>query len=166
MRRWTKAGVLDKMFEALEREQVTFASIFMQNHENHSEGRPPKSSVLVVDDHPINRLLMNSMLTKDGWLVVDAESADDAMLSLIRGLRPRVIFMDVRMPTVDGITAARRIRKWEERMNLPSVPIIALTADTLDETRARATEAGMNGYLTKPMSMDQLRSVLSTLPPP
>lgn len=138
----------------------------MQNHESHSEGRAPRSTVLVVDDHPINRLLMNSMLTKDGWSVVDAESADDAMLSLNRGLRPRVIFMDIRMPTVDGFAAARRIRRWEKRMNLPNVPIIALTADALDETRARATEAGMNGYLTKPMSMDQLRSVLSTLPSP
>lgn len=126
---------------------------------------PPsaKGTVLVVDDHPINRLLMDTMLKKEGWQVVEAESADDAMAVLNGGLRPCLIFMDIRMPTGDGFSATKRIREWEGTLQLAPVPIIALTADILDETRTRAAEAGMNGFMTKPVSLEQIRQTMSLL---
>lgn len=124
-----------------------------------------KGTVLVVDDHPINRLLMNTMLTKEGWQVVEAESADDAMALLTNGLRPCLVFMDIRMPTGDGFSATRRIRQWEASLALAPMPVVALTADGLDETRRLATEAGMTGYVTKPVSLSQIQAVMSSVRP-
>lgn len=119
----------------------------------------------MVDDHPINRLLMNTMLTKEGWQVAEAESADDAMALLTNGLRPCLVFMDIRMPTGDGFSATRRIRQWEASLALAPMPVVALTADGLDETRRLATEAGMTGYVTKPVSLSQIQAVMSSVRP-
>ncbi len=117
-------------------------------------------TVLVVDDHPINRILMEAMLAKVGWSCVCAESAAEAMRVLASGLVPNAIFMDIRMPDVDGYTATRMIRNWEAQGARPRLPIVALTADALEESRACALEVGMDGYLTKPVSLERLSDAL------
>ncbi len=117
-------------------------------------------TVLVVDDHPINRILMEAMLTKLGWSCVCAESAAEAMQVLASGFTPDAIFMDIRMPDVDGYAATRMIRNWEAQGGRPRLPIVALTADALEESRARALEEGMDGYLTKPVSLERLSDAL------
>ena len=118
-------------------------------------------TILVVDDHPINRLLIQSMLSKDGWNVVEADSAAAAMALLHEGLRPTVIFMDIRMPTGNGFDATQQIRSWESANGVQPIPIIALTADTQEETQIRALEVGMNGYVSKPVTLAQLQSALA-----
>lgn len=115
---------------------------------------------LVVDDHPINRLLMQAMMTKAGWASAVAESAGEAMNLLTRGLRVDLIFMDIRMPDVDGYAATREIRHWEVTTGHARTPIIALSADVLDESRNRALSEGMDGYLTKPISLENLSNTL------
>jgi CheY-like chemotaxis protein len=126
---------------------------------------PPTSAtlgkVLVVDDHPINRLLMDAMLTKAGWACVCAESAAQAMQVLSSGMTFDAIFMDIRMPDVDGYAATKMIRQWQLSGQRLRIPILALTADALDESRARALEEGMDGYLTKPVSMERLSEALN-----
>ena len=117
--------------------------------------------VLVVDDHPINRLLIQSMLSKDGWQVVEADSAAGAMTLLTEGLRPTVIFMDIRMPNCNGFEATKLIRAWEAANGIHPIPIIALTADTQEDTRSRAMDAGMNGYVSKPVTLVQIRAALT-----
>jgi CheY-like chemotaxis protein len=74
--------------------------------------------------------------------------------------RPHLVCMDIRMPVMDGYAATRRIREREERLGLPRVPILALTADAFAEDAQRATAAGMDGHLTKPYTHAQLRELL------
>jgi CheY-like chemotaxis protein len=123
----------------------------------------PARLALVVDDHPINRLLMQALLSKAGWATALAESAAEAMAVLTSGLRADVIFMDIRMPDVDGYAATRQIRHWEELTGHARTPIIALSADVLDETRIRALAVGMDGFLTKPLLLESLTATLAGL---
>lgn len=125
---------------------------------------PTKGVVLVVDDHPVNRLLIQTILDKDGWSVVEAQSSDEVMELLVAGLRPVAIFMDIRMPKGDGFSATRRIRLWEASQQRAPVPVIAFTGDTAAEFGDEAARAGMNGYLSKPVTVTQIRAVLATLP--
>lgn len=120
------------------------------------------NTVMVVDDHPINRLLIQSMLSKDGWDVVEAESAAAAMALLEAGARPAVILMDIRMPVHDGFYATKQIRKWERINGINETPIIALTATTEEQHQTQAFEAGMNGYIFKPVTLEQIRSAIAT----
>jgi CheY-like chemotaxis protein len=71
--------------------------------------------------------------------------------------------MDVRMPVMDGLEATRRIRGGRVHALDPAVPIVALTAHTLKGDREHFLAAGMNGYLTKPISLDELDEVLDQL---
>lgn len=119
-------------------------------------------TVMVVDDHPINRLLIQSMLSKDGWDVIEAESAAAAMALLKAGARPAVILMDIRMPVHDGFYATKQIREWERINEIHETPIIALTATTEEQHKTQAFEAGMNGYILKPVTLEQIRSVIAT----
>lgn len=129
-----------------------------------SQQSPGKGMVLVVDDHPVNRLLVHTMLDKDGWSVVEAQSADEAMELLEGGLRPVAIFMDIHMPRVDGFCATRRLRAWEQSRHRLPVPVIALTGESGDRLGDQALGAGMTGHLTKPVSIAQIRAVMATLP--
>lgn len=137
----------------------------MNPHETPCDESTAKGVVLVVDDHPINRLLMETMLSKDRWQVALAQSADDAMDMLDQGLRPSLIFMDIRLTHGDGFGATRRIRQWELSLNLGPVPIVALTADVLEETKIRAAKAGMNGFLAKPVTHEQIRRAIAAVLP-
>ena len=86
-----------------------------------------------------------------------------AALSAARG-RPQgfpVILMDLHMPGIDGLSAARAIREWEAAFGLPRAAILAVTADVLAETRAAATAAGIDAVLEKPMTPDALRRALA-----
>lgn len=125
-----------------------------------SQNQDTKGLVLVVDDHPINRLLMDAMLKKVGWTCVGAESAYQAVEVLVGGLRPDVIFMDIRMPDVDGFAATKKIRQWELDSSLERTPIVALSADALEESKSRALNEGMDGYLTKPITLERMRDAL------
>jgi CheY-like chemotaxis protein len=71
-----------------------------------------------------------------------------------------LVLMDCQMPVLDGYAATRRIREREERLGLPRVPILALTADAFTENAQRAVAAGMDGYLAKPYTHAQLRELL------
>ena len=70
-----------------------------------------------------------------------------------------LILMDVQMPVMDGYTATRMIRKMEDQ-KLASIPIVAMTANAFEEDRANALEAGMNGYLAKPIDVDKMMELL------
>lgn len=100
-------------------------------------------------------------MAKAGWSCVCVESAAHAMQILSSGLTPDAIFMDIRMPDVDGYAATKLIRNWEAQGGRPRLPILALTADALEESRARALEEGMDGYLTKPVSLERLSEALT-----
>lgn len=120
------------------------------------ENRIPR--ILVVDDHPINRKLMVSMLEKVGLKPELAEDGSQAVNMAERG-RYDMIFMDLQMPVMDGLEATRLIRKI--RRSGPETVIVAMTANVMDGIQARCLEAGMNEYISKPVKIHSIKQVLS-----
>ena len=109
-------------------------------------------SVLVVDDHPIMRGGIVTLLGTDDEIVVLGEAGDgDEAARLAIELRPDVTLMDLRMPVLDGVGAIERIRgEW------PDATIVVLTTYDTDEAIVRAIEAGAAGYLLKDAPPDEL----------
>jgi len=125
-------------------------------------------SILVAEDNEINALLVRSLLTKLGHrptMVTDGAAALDAWRTANRdGAAFDLVLMDMHMPGVDGLEAARRIRTTETTDSLPRTPIIALTANAFAEDREACLAAGMDGYLVKPLDRHNLAAALADLP--
>ena len=115
-------------------------------------------SVLVVEDDLVNQLVVLEMLKKLGC-EVDVVDDGEAAHRAARAGNYDIVFMDCHMPVVDGFEAARRIRAWE-RPGGDAVVIVALTADSLASDRQRCLDAGMNDFLTKPVSGSQLSAMI------
>lgn len=113
--------------------------------------------VLVVDDDRINRLVAKRMLERLGLTVDLAENGHEAT-EAVEKVDYALVFMDIQMPGMDGLEATSIIR----RRDGPALPIIALTASALDEERERALAAGMDEFVTKPLSLQALRKQLET----
>ena len=108
--------------------------------------------VLIADDQELIRQSLQIVLGVEKDLEVMEPAANG--LEVIRAVRkekPDVILMDIRMPEMDGAEATRRIREF-----CPAIPIIAVTANAFDEDRRRAFEAGVDDFLTKPLSKAKL----------
>ncbi|MCV2219240.1 response regulator [Thauera sp. Sel9] len=112
--------------------------------------------VLVVDDMPLNREIARAFLQDTGLQVAEASNGEEA-LARLAAQRCDLVLMDVQMPILDGLAAARRIRAGS---NCPDIPIIAMTAHALDGDRQRSLEAGMNDHLTKPIDVGMLYAAL------
>jgi signal transduction histidine kinase/CheY-like chemotaxis protein len=117
-------------------------------------------TVLVAEDNPVNQKLMVMLLTKLGYRVLLATNGLEA-LQAAREQRPDMILMDVQMPHMGGIEATQAIRD-DERNGGRRLPIIALTAHAMKEDEERCRVAGMDGYLTKPVSRPRLVEVLQS----
>jgi signal transduction histidine kinase/DNA-binding NarL/FixJ family response regulator len=110
--------------------------------------------VLVAEDNKINQVVAVRLLQKRGLRPVVANNGVEA-LALLREHRFDLCLMDMQMPEMDGLEATRRIRA-EERQTLVRLPIIALTANAMTDHREQCLEAGMDGYLAKPIAPDAL----------
>lgn len=115
--------------------------------------------ILLVEDSPDNQLLVRAYLTPTGYSLDVAEHGAIA-LDKFKSAHYDVILMDVQMPVMDGYAATKAIRSWERDHDLPSTPIIALTALALKEEGARIFEAGCNTHLTKPVKKSTLLEIL------
>ena len=107
----------------------------------------------------MNQLIISEMVATLGFgarLARDGAEAIDAC----REQAPDLLLMDLQMPLVDGIEATGRLVELQRRGRLARFPIIALTAHATPQDRERCLEAGMKGYLTKPINLSQLRSEL------
>jgi two-component system sensor histidine kinase/response regulator len=113
--------------------------------------------VLIAEDNPVNRLVIETMLRKRGIGVDLAEDGEQALSMLAP--EHRAVFMDCQMPNVDGYEATRRIRAAES--GDAHVPIIAMTANALAGDRERCLQAGMDDYLSKPLRSADLDAVLA-----
>jgi PAS domain S-box-containing protein len=127
---------------------------------------PDGLSILVAEDNEINALLARSLLTKLGHHPVVAANGADALDSYFgaraAGTPFDLVLMDVRMPGIDGLEAARRIRAAESKGG-PRVPIIALTANAYPEHREACLAAGMDGFVTKPLDRERLMRALDDI---
>lgn len=110
--------------------------------------------ILVVDDNPTNQLLVEAQLKKLGYLCEAAFDGAEA-LERLSSARFDAVLMDCNMPVMDGYMATRRIRA-EERGSGVHIPILALTASTMDGNRDACERAGMDGFLTKPLHLADL----------
>jgi len=116
-------------------------------------------SILVVDDHPINRMLLQQQLDLLGLHVEAAESGMPA-LALWQRSHFDLIITDCHMPEMDGYELTRRIRASEQQTGAKRIPIIAWTANVLAEEELRCRDAGMDDMLTKPTELSDLRAKL------
>jgi hypothetical protein len=117
--------------------------------------------VLVAEDHAVNRQVLAAVLDKLGHAATFAANGEEA-LAAARNEVFDVVLMDLHMPQLDGIAATRAIRALGDPVR-STVPILALTADAYPETRERCLLAGMNDFLPKPVSPEQLRTALRQL---
>src|SRR5205085_7971772 len=124
-------------------------------------------SVLVAEDNEINALLMRSLLTRLGHRAVIATNGEAAQESWLAarsaGTPYDLVLMDIQMPQLDGIGATRQIRAREAGQAGLRTPVLALTANTLVEDRYACFEAGMDGFLIKPLDREKLVEALAGL---
>lgn len=115
------------------------------------------SHILLVDDDEINLLLVSELLTKNGWQVTTVNRGSKALNALDENTIDLVL-MDISMPDMDGYETTHRIRKQQK---LKHLPIIALTAHTLNGEKERCLAAGMNDYLNKPFEISHLNDTIN-----
>jgi len=126
--------------------------------------------VLIVDDMEINLYVTEEMLTPYGIKIDKATSGAEAF-EKIKGLSARgssydLVFMDHMMPVMDGIETTQRIRAWEKEQNTVQIPIVALTANAISGVEEMFLANGFNGFLSKPINMQELDGILKQWMPP
>ena len=120
--------------------------------------------ILLVEDNPVNQKLAKLMLTKAGYEVEVAGNGKEAVEKYTKAPdKYNLIFMDIQMPVMDGLQATMEIRKWEGHREDPGkeamgsskaglkIPIVAMTANAMEEDRKKCLEAGLDDYITKPI---------------
>jgi len=125
-----------------------------------AQDTPVKSAeglqILLAEDNAINALLTRTLLEADG---AEVDTVEDGALALqaVGQKKYDLIFMDMRMPNMDGLESTRKIRATGAKM-----PIIALTANAFDDDRNACFDSGMNDFMTKPVSAEELSEMVAT----
>lgn len=110
------------------------------------------ATVLYIEDNQENRLLVRRILQAEGYNVLEAGSAQQA-LEIVLSQPPDLILMDINLPEVDGYTLTSQLKSIP---SLGRIPIVALTANVMKGDRERTLEAGCDGYIQKPIDVDTL----------
>jgi two-component system, cell cycle response regulator DivK len=111
-----------------------------------------KGTILYVEDNPDNRTLVRRILLSEDYGLLEANNAFEA-LEVLKTSKPDLILMDINMPDMDGYTLTAKIKNMPGYAN---VPILALTANVMRGDREKTLEAGCDGYIQKPLDIDQL----------
>ena len=126
--------------------------------------------VLLVEDNKINMLLATKMLRAAGHTVTHVDNGADAVSRIRRQLKSKnsishdIILMDIFMPKIDGMQTTRQIRRLEAEYAVSSrVPILALTANSREDSQRACLNAGMDGYLAKPFDRTDLEEAVAGL---
>ncbi len=127
------------------------------------DGENPPVRVLLADDHPVNRKVVELILAQAGVALTTVEDGARAVQAC-RDADFDLILMDMQMPVMDGLTATREIRLHEAAMGLPRIPIVMLTANALPEHIAAAEAAGADRHLAKPFDANDLLGLVLALP--
>jgi CheY-like chemotaxis protein len=115
--------------------------------------------VLVVDDNSVNRKILARQVELAG-ASTDAAAGGEEALELWRKGRYDLVLADLQMPSMDGFELARRIRQSEETEHRGRTPILAVTASALQDQEQKSRAVGMDGLITKPVGIEQLRATL------
>ena len=111
-----------------------------------------KGTILYVEDNPDNRLLVKRILVAEDYSLLEAIDGKDA-LDVLKTAHPDLILMDINMPDMDGYTLTAKIKSLP---GFERVPILALTANVMRGDKEKTLEAGCDGYIQKPLDIDQL----------
>lgn len=111
-----------------------------------------KGTILYVEDNPENRMLIRRVLLAEGYTLMEADTAGQA-LDLLQTNQPNLILMDINMPDIDGYTLTAQIKSIPD---FEQIPIIALTANVMRGDREKTLQAGCDGYIQKPVDIDLL----------
>ena len=111
-----------------------------------------KGTILYVEDNPDNRLLVKRILLSEDYSLLEATDAAEA-LNVLETTYPDLILMDINMPDMDGYTLTAKIKSLP---GFERVPILAVTANVMRGDKERTLEAGCDGYIQKPLDIDQL----------
>ena len=114
--------------------------------------------VLLVEDNEINQIVAAAILA-ESEVVVDVAENGEVAVRMVQDSRYDLVLMDMQMPVMDGLAATRAIRRLP---GFETLPIVAMTASAMEADRRRCMDAGMNGYVTKPIEPDELHEALAT----
>lgn len=118
-----------------------------------------KAHVLLVEDNPINQMVAKAMLIKLGCSVDVAVNGQQAIEMLSHSFYD-LVFMDMQMPVMDGLEATRILRSKDSSKRNQQIPIVAMTANALADSRKQCQEVGMNDFLTKPVKKSSVLEIL------
>jgi len=153
-RPWRRDGLVRAIARAVGRSASSAASSAPPAPAGRLQGR-----VLVVDDNSVNRRILARQLELAG-ASTDVASGGAEALEMLRTRRYDLVLADLQMPDMDGFEMARRIRAGEAADGRARLPILAITASTLEDEEQRSRAAGMDGFITKPVGIEQLRATL------
>lgn len=142
--------------------------------ESHAGARPALANgkmgsqaglkVLAAEDNPVNQRVLAAFLAKLGCEAKIVESGGELLKTVQSGPAPDLILMDVNLPDMDGLETTRRLRAWEQTLDPPRrTCVLAFTANALPEERAACEQAGMDGFLPKPLRLVDLAEALNHL---
>jgi len=108
--------------------------------------------ILYIEDNADNRTLVRRILHAEDYEFTEAKNASDALV-VLKTARPSLILMDINMPDMDGYTLTAKIKSMP---GFERIPILAITANVMRGDREKSLEAGCDGYIQKPLDVDQL----------
>ena len=167
--RFRSAGVSAYLTKPVSHSELLDAVRLVTSERNHPEilvtkhwlrERRPRLRLLLADDSATNRMLAIRLLEKRGHSVVAVEDGIKAVEAVQESSFDAVL-MDVQMPELDGLEATEVIRQWENGKG--RIPIVALTAHAMESDRQRCLDAGMDAYVSKPFSADELYATVEQL---
>ena len=109
-------------------------------------------NILYIEDNFENRILIKRILEAEGYVVIEADNGKTG-LELAATRSPKLIFMDINLPDIDGYECTAKLRKID---STSKIPIIALTANAMEGDQEKALAAGCDGYIPKPIDVDGL----------
>ncbi len=117
----------------------------------------PNHTIVYIEDNPSNIAFMQELIAELGRVVLVTAPTAEVGIEIVRARRPAVVLMDINLPGMSGYDAARKLREWPETKD---IPVIALTAAAMVGDKKRAADVGFYRYLTKPVRVAELLSVL------
>jgi CheY-like chemotaxis protein len=161
-----QSQLFDALRRALELDPIIDAATAAAEPSSGAEAQSQRGGrILVAEDNPVNQELTLTMLQLENCQVTIAENGEDAVAACERE-KFDLVLMDCQMPAMDGYEATAAIRQRESARGRIRTPIVALTANAVDGDRERCLDTGMDDYLSKPFTRQQLADMLERWLPP
>jgi CheY-like chemotaxis protein len=129
------------------------------NTSDNPDSSAASFSILLAEDNPVNQKVAKRVLNHLGYQADIVNNGVEA-IKAIANTAYDLILMDIQMPEMDGLEATKYIRKQESESQLPPIAIVAMTANATDDDQNLCRDAGMNDYISKPIQIDKLKSLL------